>query len=86
MFDLNKRDVRIDLLKGGLKYEVQHSAAFHNGGPRAAAIRGGRVDSPIGSRIFFTVQASLMKAMIRNWLGQIGQLSGRISEGVDVFR
>ena len=33
----------------------------------------------MSSRIFFTVPASLLQAMMRIWLWQIGQLSGRAS-------
>ena len=55
------------------------AAASRRGGPRAGAMRGGRVVSSMWSRIFFTVPASLMKATIRIWPRQIEHCSGKAS-------
>lgn len=50
-----------------------------SGGPRGGAILGGWVvDSPMWSRIFFTVAASLMKAMIRGVADRATQWQGFI--------
>ncbi len=55
------------------------AAASHSGGPRAGAMRGGWVDSPMWSRTLPTAVRSLTKAMMRMDAWQIGHCSGNAS-------
>ena len=65
--------------RGSLGTSAATAAASRNVGPWIGAMRDGRAVSPMWSSVLLSAPASLMKAMLRIWPLQAGQLSGRAS-------